>query len=245
MTPRITFAVAARLLSQLRRDHRTVVLLLVVPAVLITLLRYVMDAQTAAFERIGAPLVGVFPFFTMFLVTSITVLRERTGGTLERLMTLPLAKLDLLAGYALAFGTVAIAQVSVTSLVTFWLLGVDIAGSTLLVVLVAIGNAILGMALGLLVSAFASTEFQAVQFMPAVVMPQILLCGLFVPTAQMAPVLEGLSQALPLTYAFDAIGEVALAGEALSGILLQLAVIAVAIALALALGAASLRRRTA
>jgi ABC-2 type transport system permease protein len=245
MSARVTNAVAARLLGQLKRDHRTIALLLVVPAVLVTLLRFVLDETPALFDRVGAPLVGMFPFVTMFLVTSITVLRERTTGTLERLMTLPMAKLDLLAGYALAFGIVAVAQVAVTSAITFGLLGVDVAGSTVLVVLVAMGNAILGMALGLFVSAFASTEFQAVQFMPAVVLPQILLCGLFVPTDRMAPALEALSALLPLTYAFDAIQEVAIAGETLSGILVQLAAMTLAIALALAFGAASLRRRTA
>jgi ABC-2 type transport system permease protein len=245
MTFRATLAVAGRQLTQLRRDPRTVALLVLVPQLIITLLRYVFDGQVAAFERVAAVMVGLFPFITMFLVTSIAVLRERTSGTLERLMTLPLSKGDVLAGYALAFGLLAAIQVGVTSAVTFWALGAEVAGSIALVVLIALGNAILGMALGLFVSAFASTEFQAVQFMPAVVLPQLLLCGIFVPTDRMAPLLDTLADALPRTYAVEALQEIANHGGGVGDITLQAGVIAGAIVLALALGAATLPRRTA
>ena len=107
MTLRVTSATARRVLEQLRRDRRTLALILVVPPALLTLLRYILDANQPAFERIAVPLVGMFPLIIMFLITSIAMLRERTGGTLERLMSLPLAKLDLIAGYAIAFALVA------------------------------------------------------------------------------------------------------------------------------------------
>jgi ABC-2 type transport system permease protein len=244
VSPRITIATAARVLVQLRRDPRTVALLLVVPAALVTLLRYAFDGSPQTFDRIGGPLVGLFPFITMFLVTSITMLRERTTGTLERLMTMPLAKLDLLAGYAIAFAVVAIAQTLITSFVAFGLLGLDVAGSTALVVALAVLNALLGMSLGLFVSAFAQTEFQAVQFMPAFVLPQLLLCGLFVPRDDMAPVLEAVSYVLPLTYAYSALERVATDGSLGSRGAVDVIVTAGATLLALALGAATLRRRT-
>jgi ABC-2 type transport system permease protein len=244
VSPRIAAATAARVLTQLRRDPRTVALLLVIPAALVTLLRYAFDGSPETFDRIGAPLVGLFPFITMFLVTSITMLRERTTGTLERLMTMPLAKLDLLLGYALAFAVVAIAQTLITSFVAFGLLGLDVAGSTALVIVLAVLNALLGMSLGLFVSAFATTEFQAVQFLPAFVFPQLLLCGLFVPRDQMAPVLEAVSYALPLTYAYDALERVASDGSLGSRGAVDVIVTAGATVLALALGAATLRRRT-
>lgn len=244
MSLRIAAATAARVLTQLRRDPRTVALLLVIPAALVTLLRYAFDGSPETFDRIGAPLVGLFPFITMFLVTSITMLRERTTGTLERLMTMPLAKLDLLLGYALAFAVVAIAQTLITSFVAFGLLGLDVAGSTALVIVLAVLNALLGMSLGLFVSAFATTEFQAVQFLPAFVFPQLLLCGLFVPRDQMAPVLEAVSYALPLTYAYDALERVASDGSLGSRGAVDVIVTAGATVLALALGAATLRRRT-
>jgi ABC-2 type transport system permease protein len=187
-----TGATALRVLTQLRRDPRTVALLLLVPALLMTLLRYVFDGQPETFDRLGAPLIGLFPFITMFLVTSITMLRERTGGTLERLMSMPMAKLDLLSGYGLAFAAVAAVQAGITAGVAFLALGLDVQGSAVAVVALAVGNAVLGMALGLFVSAFASSEFQAVQFMPAFVLPQLILCGLFVPREEMASALEAL-----------------------------------------------------
>jgi ABC transporter DrrB family efflux protein len=242
MSPRITMATALRVLSQLRRDPRTIAMVLVVPALLLTLLRYLFDASPEQFDVVGAPVLGLFPFITMFLVTSITMLRERTTGTLERLMTLPLAKFDLLAGYGLAFGLLATLQAAISSAVALWLLGLDVAGSALAVVGLAVANALLGMALGLLVSAFARTEFQAVQFMPAVVMPQILLCGLLIPRADMAPALDAVAQALPLTYAYDALHGAAIGQDANIG--QDATIVVVAILLALALAAATLQRRT-
>ena len=245
MSPRITLATATRVITQLRRDPRTIALLLVIPAALLTLIKFVFEHEPGAFDRIGGPLVGLFPFITMFLVTSITMLRERTTGTLERLMTMPLAKLDILLGYGLAFGVVGTAQALITSGVAFGLLDLEVAGSTVVVILLAIGNALLGMSLGLFVSAFAQTEFQAIQFMPALVFPQLLLCGLFVARDQMAGALEAVSYALPLTYAYDALDRVtsdgSLGGRGTVDVLVTCGVIL----LALALGAATLRRRTA
>ncbi len=241
MTPSITLATSERVLRQLLRDHRTLALVLVVPPVLLTLFRYVLDGQPDAFDRIGGPLVGLFPFISMFLVTSIAMLRERTTGTLERLMSMPIAKLDLLLGYGLAFAVVAAVQASLAAAVAFGLLGLDTEGSVAIVVAIAIANSLLGMALGLFLSAFARTEFQAVQFMPAVVLPQILLAGLIVPRERMAEALEWASAALPLTYAYDALAQVTQTGD-LNWV--DVGVIAGCIVLALGLGAATLRRRT-
>jgi ABC-2 type transport system permease protein len=230
--------------AQLRRDPRTIALLLVVPVVLMTLLKYMFVDMTAVFERIGVPLLGLFPFISMFLITSITMLRERTSGTLERLMAMPLAKLDLLLGYGIAFATVAAAQAALVSVVAFGLLDLHSTGPRWLVVLLAVANAILGMALGLFLSAFARTEFQAVQFMPAVVLPQILLCGLIVARDEMARLLELVSAFLPLTYAYDALQRVD-DNQLDARLALDVTVVAASTLLALALGAATLRRRTA
>ncbi|MEA2268542.1 MAG: type transport system permease protein, partial [Solirubrobacteraceae bacterium] len=226
-------------------DPRTVALLILVPAVLVTLLRYLFDGRPQTFDAVGAPLVGLFPLISMFLVSSITVLRERTTGTLERLLTMPLAKLDILGGYGIAFAGLAAIQAAVVSAVAFGLLGLDVAGSPWAVGALAVGNALLGMALGLLVSAFAATEYQAVQFMPAFILPQLLLCGLFVPREDMAGALRVAADALPLTYAYDSLHRVAADGALGARGTLDVAVIAAAIVLALALGALTLRRRTA
>jgi ABC-2 type transport system permease protein len=240
----ITLATAARVLRQVRRDPRTLALVLVVPPVLMTLFRFVFDGQPQTFDRVGPPMVGLFPFVSMFLVASISMLRERTTGTLERLMSMPLAKLDLLLGYALAFAGLAVAQASLTAGVSFGLLGLDSAGPVWLVVVLAVGNAILGMALGLFLSAFAQTEFQAVQFMPAFVLPQVLLCGLLVPRDKMAPLLDAVSYVLPLTYAYDALAR-ATADDLGRKLLVDALLIVVFVVLALVLGATTLRRRTA
>jgi ABC-2 type transport system permease protein len=243
LSPRVTWATAVRVLSQLRRDPRTIVLMLVVPSLLLTLFRYVFFGQEATFDRVGGPLVGLFPFIVMFLITSITMLRERTTGTLERLMTMPLSKLDLLAGYGIAFALVAAVQAIITSAVAFGLLGLDVEGSVAVVVALAVCNALLGVALGLLASAFAQSEFQAVQFMPAFVLPQILLCGLLVQRELMHEVLEWISVFLPLTWAYDGLAR-AVAGGDSALIARDVAIVLGVTVLALSLGAATLRRRT-
>ena len=244
MSPQITLATALRVLSQLRRDPRTIAMLVIVPCVLVALLRYVFDGQPETFQRVGVPMVGIFPLVSMFLVTSIAMLRERTSGTLERLMTMPLAKLDLLAGYALAFAVVAVIQAATVSGVAIGLLDLHVAGSTALVVALAVLNALLGMALGLFLSAFAATEFQAVQFMPAFLLPQLLLCGILAPRDSMSDALRWLSDVLPMTYAYDALSRVA-AGDGLGEVAVDVAVLVAAALASLALGAATLRRRTA
>jgi ABC-2 type transport system permease protein len=243
MSVRVTWATARRVLDQVRRDRRTVALMLVVPSLLLTLFKYVFEDQPATFDRVGGPLVGLFPFIIMFLITSITMLRERTTGTLERLMALPLSKLDLLAGYGIAFALVAAVQASVTAAVAFGVLRLDVEGSIPVVVALAVLNALLGVALGLLASAFAQSEFQAVQFMPAFVLPQILLCGLLVPRDRMAEALEWVSVLLPLTWAYDGLAR-AVAGDDAALIARDAAIVVGVTLLALALGAATLRRRT-
>jgi ABC-2 type transport system permease protein len=243
VSSRTTLAVAGRVLRQLRRDPRTVALLIVVPAVLIVLLHEVFAGQEGTFERIGGPLLGIFPFISMFLVSSITMLRERISGTLERLMSMPLSRLDLLVGYAIAFAVVACAQAVVVSLVALGPLGLEVERPATVVAL-AIGNAVLGMSLGLFVSAFARTEFQAVQFMPALVFPQLMLCGLLVPRDQMAGWLDAISWLLPLTYAYDALARAIAPAPLTAGFWVDVAVLAATTMIALALGAATLRRRT-
>jgi ABC-2 type transport system permease protein len=244
MPGRATVATAARVLAQLRRDPRTLALLIVVPCVLVFLVDQLLHDQPAVFQRVGVPLLGLFPLISMFLVTSITMLRERTTGTLERLLTLPLAKLDLLLGYGIAFAALAAVQATIVSLVGFGLLGLEVGHSTTLVVALAVANAVLGMALGLFLSAFARTEFQAVQFMPAFILPQILLCGLLVAREDMADWLWWISAFLPFTYAYDALARAAADDPLGARFAFDVAVVVGVTLLALALGAATLRRRT-
>jgi ABC-2 type transport system permease protein len=243
VNPAITFATARRLLTQLRHDPRTIVMLVLLPTAMLVLLRYVFDSAQV-FARLAPALLAAFPFLIMFMISSIITLRERTTATLERLMAMPIGKLDLLFGYALAFGLLAAVQVSVTLGVSLAWLGVDIAGPVWTLVLVAVLDALLGMALGLFVSAFARTEFQAMQFMPVFAMPQLLLCGLFQPRGRMAPVLNWVSDVMPLSYAVDALNHVTSSDTVDGSLLRDVVVVAGCVLLALILGAANLRRRT-
>ncbi|MDX3456334.1 ABC transporter permease [Streptomyces sp. ME02-8801-2C] len=239
-----TTATAIRVLAQLRHDPRTIAMLIVLPSLLLLLLRYVFDGSARTFDGIGASLLGIFPLITMFLVTSIATLRERTSGTLERLLAMPLGKGDLIAGYALAFGILAIIQSALATALAVWLLGLDVTGSPWLLLLVALLDALLGTALGLFVSAFASSEFQAVQFMPAVIFPQLLLCGLFTPRSNMHPVLEAISDVLPMSYAVDGMNEVLTHTDITATFVRDTLIVAICALLVLTLGAATLRRRT-
>jgi ABC-2 type transport system permease protein len=245
MNPQITLAIAHRVLLQLRRDHRTVALLLLVPCALLTLLWWMFDRDATEFDHLGPPLLAMFPFIVMFLVTSVTTLRERSSGTLERLLSMPMAKLDLLLGYALAFGVAALLQALLAVGLTVGVLGLDVAGPLWAFALVAVVDAVLGTTLGLFVSAFAETEFQAVQFMPAIVFPQILLCGLFVPRSTLPDVLHGISDVLPLSYAVDSMQTLQSSVDVTGDYWFDLAVITAFVAATIALGAATLRRRTA
>ena len=251
MTPRATLATTRRVLTQLRRDHRTAAMLLVLPCLILALLAW-MFADAAGglgFDSLGPPLLALIPFIVMFLVTSVTTLRERSSGTLERLLAMPTGKGDFLGGYALAFGLGAAVQSVLAVLLCFGVLGLDVAGPVWMLVVVAVCDAVLGSALCLFVSAFARTEFQAVQFLPLVVFPQLLLCGLFIPRDQMPPALEAISNVLPLSYAVDAMTSVSsTVGDARGGVdpavWSDLAVVVGFAVAALAGGAGTLRRRT-
>lgn len=244
MNATITMAVAVRVARQLRRDVRTVGLLLLLPLLLEVLMYWTFDAHPDVFQRIGTPLLGIFPLIMMFMVSSITMLRERSSGTLERLMTLPMGRLDLMAGYMAAFAAIAVAQVVIAATVSFWLLGLESEGPIVAVVLLAMLNGVLGVALGLFVSAFARTEFQAAQFMPIVIMPQLLVCGLLTPRDAMAPWLEWISNAAPLSYAYQALALVA-SGDGRDGTVIRDVVVVITFGIvALAAGASTLPRRT-
>ncbi len=244
MSPHRTLATSARVLRQLSHDKRTLGLLFVVPLVLLGLLAWMYSNNSRVFDMIGPPLLCIFPFVVMFLVTSIATLRERSGGTLERLLTMPIGKLDFLLGYALSFGLLAILQATLASLVAVHVYGMHIQGPEWFLIVVALVDALLGTALGLLASAFAHTEFQAVQFMPAFILPQALLCGLIIPVAQLPTVLHWIANCLPLTYAVDAMSHLARETTVGHRTLLDVIVVLGFVLVAILLGAATLRRQT-
>lgn len=239
-----TFATAGRVLTQIRHDPRTVALLVVVPSLLIGLVAWIFT-NTPVFSTIGPAMLALFPFIVMFLVTSITTLRERRTGTLERLLSMPMGKADFILGYALAFAALAVIQSALAVAVAVGVCGLTISGSVWLLFAVAVADAILGTTLGLLVSAFARTEFQVVQFMPALVFPQILLGGVFLPRDQLPTALRIIGDWLPLSHAIDALNAVATGSESAGYVGVQLLIIGVFAIGAIILGSVTLRRRTA
>jgi ABC-2 type transport system permease protein len=241
---RATLATTTRILRQLKHDPRTIALIFIVPCVLLALLRWMYSDHIAVFNHIAPALLGVFPFIIMFIITSITTLRERTGGTMERLMATPIGKLDIIMGYMLAFGLLAIVQALLASGLLVYVFGLTVAGPLWFLVVMALADALLGTALGLFVSAFATTEFQAVQFMPAFVLPQFLIGGLLVPLAQMPSVLEGIAYFLPLTYAIDALNRVVNEATLSTEAWRDLWVVLGCVIGAVLLGALTLRRRS-
>ncbi|HLZ15232.1 MAG TPA: ABC transporter permease [Candidatus Saccharimonadales bacterium] len=243
MSPRRTLATCKRVLLQLLHDPRTLALMLVVPLVLLGLLAWVYH-NTRVFDSIGAPLLGIFPFVVMFLVTSVTTLRERSSGTLERLLTMPMGKLDMLLGYALSFGMLAIVQAVLASEVAVHAFGLHVAGPEWFLVMVALADALLGTALGLCTSALARTEFQAVQFLPAFILPQFLLCGLLVPAGALPTVLRWASDCLPLTYAVDAMQHLTRESTLTHRTIFDVGIVLAFGLAAILIGAATLRRQT-
>jgi ABC-2 type transport system permease protein len=243
MSPTRTFATAKRVIAQLLHDPRTIALMLVVPCLLIVLLKYMFDGQPQVFNTIAPMILGIFPLLMMFLITSIATLRERRTGTLDRLMTMPISKLDFIFGYALAFAVLGLVQAVVVCTVALGLLGVTVAGGTLAVILMAVVAALLGTSLGLFVSAFAKSEFQAVELVMPILMPQILLSGLFVPREQMAKLLQWLSDVFPLTYSVDAMRQLTLHATWTGQLTRDLVVVAGCALLALVLGSITIRRQ--
>ena len=232
-----------RVLMQLRHDPRTLALVLVVPCLLMTLLRYVFDNEMFVFNAIAPMILGIFPLLMMFLITSIATLRERKTGTLDRLMTMPISKLDFIFGYALAFSVLALVQACVVSLLTLGLLDVTVMGGTLPVLISAVLAALLGTSLGLFVSAFATSEFQAVELVMPTLMPQILLCGLFAPREHMAKLLQWLSDVFPLTYSVDAMKEITQHATWTGRLTRDLSIVGGCVILALILGSITIRRQ--
>jgi len=238
-----TIGTAHRVLNQLRHDHRTLALIILIPCILLIIFRFVFQNQQPMFQAIAPQFLGIFPLIIMFIVTSVAMLRERRSGTLDRLMTMPMSKTDFVFGYMLAFSFLALIQVVLACVVLLGFLDVPVAGSTVQVIVAALGAALLGTALGLFVSAFASSEFQAVQFMPAFVLPQLLLCGLFAPRTAMAQPLQWLANVLPMTYSVDAMKQTTQQVDWTGDFIRDIAIVGGFAIGVLALGALTIRRQ--
>jgi len=205
------------------------------------------DENLEALDLFGGPFIGLLVFFLVYVVTSVSFLRERSLGTLERLMASPLRRTEIVVGYMLGFTLVAFVQAVEVLAFGLIVIGLYNAGSVPLLFGIVTLLALTAVNLGIFLSTFARNEFQAVQFIPLVLVPQILLSGLLVPVDTQPEWLQAVSNVLPLTYAVDALRDVMLRGADLAsaGIQLDLAVLAGYCVLAILAAAATLRREVA
>lgn len=244
MSPHLTLATAGRILKQILRDTRTVALVIVAPLLIITLLYFLFDEEQPMVSGLMLYGIVIFPITLMFLLTAIATVRERISGTLERLMTTPIGRGDILGGYALAFGLLATVQVTLATTYCYTVLGMEVDGPTWAVFLAAMVAGQLGVAFGLLASAVSQSEFQAVQIFPALIIPQLLLCGILGPRENMADWLETISDYLPITYAAQAAFEMFGNTDPTELYWRSLAIAAGVVVGLLAIASATLKRRT-
>ena len=238
-----TLSTTKRVLSQLRHDKRTIALIFVVPPVLLTILKYVFNGQSHVFNSIAPMLLGIFPMIMMFLISSIVTLRERSSGTLSRLMTMPISKTDFIFGYALAFSIIGLLQAVIASGVMLGLLRVTVQGGAFQTLIVAVIASFLGTSLGLFTSAFARSEFQAIQFMPAFIFPQLLVCGIFVARNDMAKPLQWFANIMPLTYSVDAMKQITITSHWSDVLTKDITIVLIFAIIALILGSTTIHRR--
>ncbi len=235
------FTIAGRVVRQLTRDRRTMALIFIVPVVVMTLIGLSFP-QAGVLDYIAPALLATLALFFGFLLTGISFLRERSQGTLERLMASPLSRLDIVVGYLCGFFIFALAQTLIILLFTIYVLDVNYRGDLWQIFIFQVVVIIGAVNLGIFVSTFARNEFQMVQFIPLIILPQVFLCGVIWPVEQMPDYLQWLSVVLPLTYAVDGLRNIMLSGQSLMDVGLELAVLVGFTILISIIAAVTLRR---
>ena len=233
--------IARRSIQQLARDHRTIALIVIVPLVIASLIGVSIPDKRMLNQTLPALLAMLILFFG-FLLSGISFLRERSQGTRERLMASPVSRVDIIVGYLIGFLLFAIIQTLVLFFYTVYVIDVDFQGSLWQVLLFQVLIGILAVCLGIFISAFARNEFQMVQFIPLIIVPQVFICGVIFPVETLPDWLQWIAKFLPLTYGIDGIRAMMLEGKGLLDVGKEIAVLAgYAIAL-MALAGISLRR---
>ncbi|WP_461243124.1 ABC transporter permease [Secundilactobacillus muriivasis] len=182
------------------------------------------DADTGFFDKMLPILMGFFVFFFVFLISGMALLKERTSGTLSRLLATPVKRSEIVLGYMLSYGILAVFQTLVIVFATIWLLGVDVVGNVLNIVVINLILALVALAFGILLSTFARSEFQMMQFIPVVVIPQVFFSGI-IPMDSMAHWIQTISYIIPIKYSGDAVTAIMMRGENLSSLGLDIGVL--------------------
>jgi ABC-2 type transport system permease protein len=218
--------IAGRIIRQIVRDRRTLALITVVPIVVMTLIWLSFPDLPGMLDYIAPALLATLALFFGFLLTGISFLRERSQGTLERLMASPVSRLDIVLGYMLGFFLFALLQTLIIVLFTIYALDVQYKGDLWQIFVFQIIVLIGAINLGIFISAFARNEFQMVQFIPLIILPQVFLCGLLWDVDKMNDVLQWIAKFLPLTYAVEGMRDIMLNGKSLLDVGFDLAVLA-------------------
>jgi len=235
-------AIARRVILQIRYDRRTLALLFLVPLVVMTLVNLSMPEMPGLLDYLAPALLAALALFFVFILTSVSFLRERLQGTLERLQASPVTRGDIVLGYWLGLLLFAAIQSLIILLYTIWVFRVHYRGSLAEVFLFQMLITAGGLNMGILASTYARNEFQVVQFIPLLLLPQFFLGGLLWPVEQMPGYLQALARILPLTYAIKGLRAIMLDGKGLLDTLPQLAFLGVFAAVMLFLAALTLRR---
>lgn len=242
MSPDRTFAITTRIVIQIIRDHRSVALIIVAPVIVMSLVGFSFADQKDVFDGIAPALMAVFAMFFTFILTGVSFLRERSQGTLERLLTTPVGRIDILSGYLLGFLVFAVIQSVVILFFTIFALQVSYRGDLWQIFILLMILTIVAVNLGIFVSTFAKNEFQVVQFIPIVLAPQIFLSGVILPVNQMPAYFQMIARVLPLRYAVDGLRGIMLDDQTLSDVGVEIAVLAGFAIIFLSLAAMTVRR---
>ncbi len=236
-----TQPIASRTIRQLLRDRRTVALLLIVPLIIASLIGVSIPSKLALDNTLPA-ILAMLVLFLGFLLSGISFLRERTQGTMERLMASPVSRLDIVSGYLLGFLLFAVVQTLILFFYTVYVLKADFQGSLWQIILFQVLIGILAVCLGIFFSVFAKNEFQMIQFIPLIIVPQVFVCGLLFPISQQPEYLQWIGKFLPLTYGVEGIRRLMLQGQDLLNIGKDVGILAAYSVGLMVLAALSLRR---
>lgn len=242
MNPDRTLAISLRIVSQIRRDHRSVALIIVAPIIVMSLVGFSFVDQKSVLDRVAPALIAVFSMFFTFILTGVSFLRERSQGTLERLLTTPVGRADILVGYLLGFLLFAVIQSVVILLFTILALRVNYQGDLWQIFVVLMVLTVVVVNLGIFITTFARNEFQVVQFIPIILAPQIFLSGVLLPVEQMPGYFQTIARVLPLRYAVDGLRAIMVEGHSIGDVVLELAVLATFAIVFLSLAAVTVRR---
>jgi ABC-2 type transport system permease protein len=238
-----TFAIALRVMLQVVRDRRTIALIFIAPLLIATIAGFSI-ADKITLDMASPGILATLILFFGFLITGISFLRERTQGTLERMLVSPISRMDIVAGYLLGLLVFALLQTLVMFFYMVYVIGIHYQGNLWQILIFQVLIGINAVSLGTFFSAFARNEFQMVQFIPIVIIPQVFTSGLFIPVNQLPVVLEWMSKFLPLTYGVEGIKALMLQGQSLLDIGKDIGILAAFAVTFLVLAALTLKQKS-